>query len=120
MNNDSPFASFVPSTPAEGGQAGEPAKKPRKPRTKKAAKPAPAKSEPVADPPKVPRARKSVGAAKARKPRSLKIDLALAMSALAGLQEDDAKFVTSLVQAMQPFAKKQRARIVAALARIFA
>lgn len=61
--------------------------------------------------------------AKARKrsvARAIKIDLGLAMSALSGLQEDDAKFVAGVVQAMQPFAKKQRARIVAALSKIFA
>ena len=59
-------------------------------------------------------------AGKSRKPRALKIDLALAMSALAGLQDDDAKFVTDVIKAMQPFGKKQRSRIVAALGKIFA
>ena len=72
----------------------------------KAAKPEPAKVAKVAR--------------KAHKPRALKIDLALAMSALAGLQDDDAKFVTDVVKAMQSFGKKQRSRIVAALSKIFA
>ena len=103
-----PFANFVPSTPepAEGGQA----PKKRKGRGP-AKKPAEGGREAAPNPPK---AGKRIS-----KPRTIKIDLTLAMSALSGLQDDDARFVTGVVQAMQPFGKKQRARIALAIAQIF-
>ena len=53
-----------------------------------------------------------------RQPRALKVDLAVAMSALGGLSQDDAKVVHSFVQALAPFSKKARERILGALARI--
>jgi hypothetical protein len=118
---ESPFASFVPSTEVTAPASSAP--KAKKPRKKKAAAPAvdsPLKAarkryesqpEPVA---------KTRTAKAPRKARTIKIDLSLAMTALAGLQEADAKFVMGVVQAMQPFAKKQRGRIVAALAKFFA
>ncbi len=54
-----------------------------------------------------------------RKMGAIVLIAAYSSSALAGLQEADAKFVMGVVQAMQPFAKKQRGRIVAALAKVF-
>jgi len=110
MTDDSPFANFVPSTPET---ASEP-KAPKKKRAKKAAK---AVAEPKAAKPEPAKVAKV--ARKAHKPRAIKIDITLAMSALAGLQDDDQKFVTGVVRAMQPFGKKQRSRIVAALGKIF-
>lgn len=55
-----------------------------------------------------------------RKPRALKVDLAVAMSALSGLTEDDAKVVHSFVQALAPFSKKARERICGALVKVIA
>ena len=55
-----------------------------------------------------------------KKARTIKIDLALAMSAMAGLTEDDTKFLTGVIQAMQPFSSAQRKRIVGALGKVFA
>lgn len=115
MAEESPFASFVPSTEAAPVASGPKAKKPRKKKAvapaAQAAPPAP-KSEKPARKPRVVKA--------PRKARAIKIDLSLAMTALAGLQEADAKFVMGVVQAMQAFGKKQRARIVAALSKVFA
>lgn len=120
MTDDSPFANFVPSTPAADPPAAGKPKKARKTRTKKAAVTVtntPRASETAKQ--TAARTRTPPKAGKSRKPRAIKIDLTLAMSALAGLQDDDQKFVTGVVQAMQPFGKKQRARIVAALGKIF-
>jgi hypothetical protein len=55
-----------------------------------------------------------------RKARSVKIDLAVAMTALSGLTEDDSKFLTGVIQAMQAFSAAQRRRIVGALSKVFA
>jgi hypothetical protein len=54
-----------------------------------------------------------------RKARQVKVELGLALSALAGLTEDDSKFVTGVVQAMGAFPVKQKRRIVNALGRLF-
>ena len=54
-----------------------------------------------------------------RKARSVKIDLSVAMSALSGLTEDDSKFLTGVIQAMQAFSAAQRRRIVGALGKVF-
>jgi len=55
-----------------------------------------------------------------RKARTVKIDLSVAMSALSGLTEDDSKFLTGVIQAMQAFSAAQRRRIVGALGKVFA
>lgn len=115
MAEESPFASFVPSTEVVPAASGPKAKKPRK---KKAVAPA-AQAAPPAPKPEKP-VRKPRAAKAPRKARAIKIDLALAMTALTGLMEEDAMFVTRVVQGMQPFSKKQRARIVAALSKVFA
>lgn len=57
---------------------------------------------------------------RAKKPRTAKIELATAMTALAGLQPDDAKLLTGIVQALNNESKGSRIRIVAALGKIFA
>lgn len=120
MSEDSPFASFVPSieTPTPP-PAGKPAKKPRK-NAKKAAAPAAENSAPAPKAPKTPKKPRTNPRSAGKKARAIKIDLAVAMTALSGLQEGDAKFVMSVVQALQPFAKKQRARIIEALGKVFA
>lgn len=54
-----------------------------------------------------------------RKTREIKIGLSAAMGALTGLTPEDAKFLAGVVQAMQPFNKKSRQRIVGALGKVF-
>ena len=90
---------------------------PRKPKEVAATPKKPGRPKKAAEPvaPKQPKIGKTP-----RKPRALKVDLSLAMSALAGLTPDDAKLVTGMVQALQPFSKKARARIVEALAKVVA
>lgn len=121
MSEDSPFASFVPSTETPTlPPAGKPPKKARVLRVKAHGPEAPASTKNPAPAPKAPKAPKKARTKRAPKARAIKIDLAVAMTALSGLQEDDAKFVMSVVQALQPFAKKQRARIIEALGKVFA
>lgn len=62
----------------------------------------------------------TVFATSRRKARTVKIDLSLAMSALAGLTEDDVKFLTGVIGAMQPFSSAQRRRIAGAISKVFA
>lgn len=116
-----PFASFQPQQPMftdpPTEQEGAKSKNGRKgPRGKRKA--AAGESTPAAE--MTPKQRKKRAAGTPRKPRAMKVELSAAMAALTGLREEDAKFVSQVVQAMQPFAKKQRARIVAALGKIFA
>ena len=102
MSDTEAFAPFQPQTPEPAKQEAAPGKKGKKRASpKKAAKPAAEKPATAAK------------VKKPRKPRAVKIELGAAIAALSGLTEDDAKFV-------QGFGKKQRARIVAALGKIFA
>ena len=55
-----------------------------------------------------------------RKPRAVKIDLAIAMAALSSLSEDEGKVLMSFIQTLQPHGKKSRERVVAALAKMVA
>lgn len=50
--------------------------------------------------------------------RETKIPIALALTALSGLQEDDAKFLAGVVQAMSAFPAAQRRRIATALVKL--
>lgn len=53
-------------------------------------------------------------------PRGIKLDLATVMPALVGLKEDDARLFGQMAIALQNINKAGRARIVAALGRLFA
>ena len=119
MNDATPFANFIPSEPAP--PVGEPAKtkKPRKNAAKKA-KGIPVTNEPETKPEPSPKPTRQKRAKKVKAPRAMKVDLNFAMVAMAGLKEEDADFVSKVVTAMQPFSKKQRTRIVHALAKLFA
>jgi hypothetical protein len=120
----SPFATQPPPTtfdPADAGQAptrkkrvakinkitGKPAKETR--RTKAGAI---REYGAVADPPVPTRKR-------ARVTRSPKFELG-ALQAFAGLKAEDAKLLTNLVAGLSTVNKKSRAKIVAALAKVFA
>lgn len=118
MSDTEAFAPFQPQTPEPAKQEVAPSKKgkkraaPKKVANPVAEKPA-AASRKREDRPSTSKVKKP------RKPRAVKIELGAAMAALSGLTEDDARFVQDVVQAMQAFGKKQRARIVAALGKIF-
>ena len=55
-----------------------------------------------------------------RKVRAARIDLAVALSALSGLTEDDAGDELGVVQSMQAFSGVQRKRIAQAIGKLFA
>ncbi len=55
-----------------------------------------------------------------KKPRAVKIDLTLAMSALAGLQPDDANVFQTVLHMLQQLPAKARTRVVTALAKVVA
>lgn len=52
--------------------------------------------------------------------RAVKMELSAMLSAFAGLKEDEAKYLAKMVSAMQTLKKGPRARIVAALGKVFA
>ena len=108
MTDESPFASFVPSTeaPAEP-KAG---KKGKDKRTKP--KEAKAPAEPKPDKPKRTR--------KAKSPRAMKVDPMLIFGACVGMGLDDVPVVASIMETLQKLPKKSRGRVIAALAKIFA
>lgn len=120
--NDQPAASFSPFSPSppptpmfEGEVAG---KKPRKKRTKKAeAKPArkPRASNVTTSAPTEP---KVPTRKRARVTRAPKFELG-AFQAFAGLKEQDAKLLANLVAGLSTVNKKSRAKIVAALGKVF-
>jgi hypothetical protein len=114
----SPFATQTPPPttfdPADAGQAPKKTRKKREPN--KIGKPVKetrrAKAGAVADPPVPTRKR-------ARVTRSPKFELG-ALQAFAGLKAEDAKLLTNLVAGLSTVNKKSRAKIVAALAKVFA
>jgi hypothetical protein len=109
VSEDGPFASFVPSTEA----APEPPKAGKRKGKDKSTKPKVKATAPAE--PKAKRTRK------AKESRPMKIDLALAVNAVAGLNEDDCFVLNHLVTYLGNAAKKKvRIKIVAALAKIFA
>ena len=126
---ESPFANFVPSAepPTLGGKP-----KTNKPKGDKK----PAKKKSAADPAKPAAAVAKVAAAisrptyapakKPRKPRAAKasriykIGIGAAIIALAGLTADDIEVLKASAAALVDVPKKQRQRVVAALAKIFA
>ena len=114
MTDESPFASFVPSTeaPAEpkpGKKKGKDKKtKPKKTKPKEAKAPA----EPKPDKPKRTR--------KPRQSRIFKIGIGAAIIALAGLSAEDVELLRDAAAPLIDAPKKQRERVVVALAKIFA
>ena len=108
MNDESPFASFVPS-----GEAPTAPEKTKKKRGKKAsALPA---AQPVSAKPKKERKPRV-----AKQPREMKIGLQAALIAVAGLSADDCHVVDKAAAIISGGSKKSRQRIVAALGKIFA
>ena len=120
MNDESPFASFVPSTPEVEAPAKAKDKKGGKTRKKKtAAKLADvsAASSVVAAPTTKTKKARKTRAAKA--PREMKIGLQAAMNAMAGLTESDCLAVEKAAAVIADGSRKSRQRIVAALAKLF-
>ena len=109
MTDESPFASFVPSTeaPAEP-KPGKKKGKDKKTKPKEAKAPA----EPKLDKPKRTR--------KAKSPRAMKVDPMLIFGACVGMGLDDVPVVASIMETLQKLPKKSRGRVIAALAKIFA
>ena len=135
MNDDSPFAAFVPSSPEVTAPAETKNKKARKARKKKT------EAKPFADPPgyakgdvislklggkgaaatvtvATPKKERKKRAAKASK--IYKIGIGAAIIALAGLNADDVELLKSAAVGLVDAPKKQRQRVVTALAKIFA
>lgn len=123
-----PFSPFSPSPPPTPMFEGEvTGKKPRKARAKKAApqlpagrqvKPRKAKTGTIREEgtvvnPPVPTRRR------ARKPRPTMIPIGV-LPALAGLAEAETSMLMSIIGNMQELPKKSRAKIVAALGKVFA
>ena len=109
MTDESPFASFVPSTeaPAEP-KPGKKKGKDKKTKPKEAKAPA----EPKPDKPKRTR--------KPRQSRIFKIGIGAAIIALAGLSAEDVELLRDAAAPLIDAPKKQRERVVVALAKIFA
>ena len=111
MSEQGPFASFVPSTEA----APEPPKAGKRKGKDKSTKP---KVKAAAVEPKPKKTRK----VKASNPpvRAFKIDVGLALTALAGLTEKDAELLETVADILSDAPKKARRRIAFALTKIFA
>ena len=110
MNDESPFASFVPST--EPPAAPKEGKKPRK-NAKKAAAP---KLEAAAAPVKPKKERKPRAA---KKPRAMMLPIGTLLE-LGGLNDVETSALSAIATSLQTVPKKSRARIAAALGKIFA
>lgn len=113
MAENSPFASFQPSTEAPAAPV-----KAKKERKKKAAAPKAEKAPAAAPAPAKPKKERKVRAAK--KPRPMKVDPLVIFGACVGLGLEDVSAVAKLMQSLQEFPKKARSRIIVALAKIFA
>lgn len=111
MNDESPFASFVPST--EPPAAPKEGKKPRK-NAKKAAAPKPEKA--AAAPVKPKKERKPRAA---KKPRAMMLPIGTLLE-LGGLNDIETSALSAIATSLQTVPKKSRARIAAALGKIFA
>jgi hypothetical protein len=111
MNDESPFASFVPS----GESPATPKRKSGKKKAAAVAKPKATKPEAV--PTKAPRKPRTK---KEKKPRTMKVDLTTALVAVAGLTEQDCQVLKHLTTFLSNHPKKSRSRVIAALAKIFA
>lgn len=127
--NEAPFENFFDSQDDSAEQAGQrdqtkqAASKPEGKKTRKkrtARKPPVAEPAPAAPPAKKTRKPRSDKQAIAGKTRGVKIDLAVALTAVADLTSDDAKIVSHIAAGLQKVAKKSRGRIIAALGKIFA
>ena len=128
---DNPFANFVPS--AEIPAASEPPKnETKKKRDRKKAdrkkkpaaaptKPAiPAVGEVAAAVPRPKKERKKRAKKAGKAPRSLKIDMASAFVAIAGLNESDCALLDAAAKPLSSAPKKARQRVIVALGKIFA
>lgn len=77
--------------------------------------------EPAAEaaPAKPDRKRRAKSERKPRKPRETKVSIGVAITAFAGLSEDEAKIVSTIAGKLGEQPKKSRERIVAALGNLF-
>lgn len=125
MDTEGPFTDFFDSTAKlavepEAAPKAE-AKKERKKRTPR--KQPAAEPVAIASPPETPDAPKRRGpkpGARRQPGAGSKVDLGVAIEALAGLPPEDAKIVARLANGLQQLSKKARTRIVAALGCLFA
>jgi hypothetical protein len=113
MQDESPFASFVPSTPESAKEAGEAKDKKGGKTRKKKAEPAPASV--ASSTPKKERKKRA-----AQAPKEMKISLQAALNAMAGLTESDCLAVEKAAAVIADGSRKSRQRIVAALTKLFA
>ena len=121
MDTEGPFTDFFDSAKPAVEDATAETPKPKKERKKRTTREKPAA---VASPPETPIApmRRGPKPGTKRQPvaGSSKVDLGVAIEALAGLPPEDAKIVARLANGLQQLSKKARTRIVAALGRLFA
>ncbi len=114
MSDNSPiFTPFTPEAPPLAPAADKPkAKKERRGR-RKAAAAAPAPEAPAK------RQRKPRAVANVRKPRSMKLPVDTMLAALSSLKGDDGTLFEKLLGILNAAGKPQRARVMAALAKVF-
>ena len=113
MNDDSPFASFVPST--ETPAAPETPAKDKGKRVRKGKGAKAAKVEAPAAPAKLKKERK----ARTKKTRAIMLPISTLLD-LGSLNDIETAAVSQAVTALQSVPKKSRTKITAALAKIFA
>ena len=117
MNDDSPFASFVPSTETPAAPETPAKDKGKRVRKGKGAKAAEA---PAAPAPAKPKKERKPRVKKARQSQIFKIGIGAAIIALAGLNESDIDVLKQVAAGLVDAPKKQRQRVAAAIAKIFA
>jgi hypothetical protein len=126
VNDDSPFASFVPSTETPATQekaSAAPAKNKGKRVSTRAGKKAAQAAAPLPNQPAAPVAPKKERkprVKKARQSQIFKIGIGAAIIALAGLNESDIDVLKQVAAGLVDAPKKQRQRVAAAIAKIFA
>lgn len=115
MNENAPiFTPFTPEAPPLAPAADKPkAKKERRGRRK-------AVAAPVAEAPAPRQKRKPRAIASVRKPRSMKLPVDTMLAALSSLKGDDGALFEKLLGILNAAGKPQRARVMAALAKVFA
>lgn len=115
MSDESPFASFVPSTEATPAPT-----KPKKERKKKAAAPKATKvvAAPAAPASASAKPKKERKVRAAKKPRALMLPIATLL-AIGGLNDAERAVLSAIVPSLQAAGKKSRQRITHALAKIF-
>jgi hypothetical protein len=119
---DTPLPDFFDSQakPADTAAPEAPKKKRGpKPGTKRKARAERPRPVEAVAPVEAPKKRNSKTPRKAKAPRTAKVELSLAFHALTGLNVDEAKIMASISAGLQQVPKKSRARVVAALGKLF-